>query len=560
MKEIRNITLGLVFLVPLPAISQRVEYFWDQDPGVGCATTLRTFAGTEAQIETTVNTSSLSPGIHLLGIRAVNGAHYSATYHRQFYVPEAKEQITRIEYYWDRDPGVGLGKAISFTQGSVVDISQKLSTSGLAAGMHILYLRSVSTGHYSLTYTRQFYVLPKVLRVQALEYWFDDDPGVGKAKRISATLTGDSLSKVFSVPTEELSIGIHLFGIRTLTDGTWSETKVRRFLVSSGEQEDNITRLEYFWDTDPGQGRGYPVNITPGCEVNIDFFANMAMLGSGTHTLGLRARSGADGWSPVKYVDNIEYEEWDDLQEYLNSLIDTEDVVDGNTYTRQFLNTDWQSLCVPFYIRYSDWQEHFEVARISKYKMLNGGNAKYALVAELLTSADGDIKPNEPYLIRAKQKGTYTFPFDSYNSILSITRRIQFGNVEFCIESKICESITGMKTAQQYRMQGGWLSIPMSDDEVLPPYRWYLTIHDDVDPNSEFPSSRLDVSDTDLVHINIKNEETTAISNKDHENASKAENQIYNLSGQRISDSSGLHGATLRKGIYIINKQKYLVK
>lgn len=45
----------------------------------------------------------------------------------------------------------------------------------------------------------------------------------------------------------------------------------------------------------------------------------------------------------------------------------TQDVLSGSLYTRQFLNTDWQSLYVPFTLNYSDWSDMFDVASFSRF-------------------------------------------------------------------------------------------------------------------------------------------------------------------------------------------------
>ena len=109
-------------------------------------------------------------------------------------------------------------------------------------------------------------------------------------------MTGDELALAFDVNTDGLSEGVHHIGLRTLTDGTWSATMVRQFLVRSVADND-IVRLEYFWNKDPGTGNGLVVDVTPGKEVTLDFEADMTDLPEGTHTLGLRAKSGSGGWS-----------------------------------------------------------------------------------------------------------------------------------------------------------------------------------------------------------------------------------------------------------------------
>ena len=540
--------------------AQRLEYFWDTDPGVGKGTVLQRFTGTEAQIDAELDAGGLSAGVHLLGLRAINddtsapatlgSVAHSATYYRQFYVPVQEEQLTRIEYYWDKDPDVGKGKTLTFTPGTTVDLTQKLSASGLKAGMHTLYLRAVSTKHHSLTYTRQFYVPPTVHKVQAIEYWFDEDPGVGRATRMAATLTGDSLLKAFDVPVDGLSEGVHKIGLRTLTDGTWSATKVRQFLVRSAVAEDHITRLEYFWNQDPGAGRAYAVDITPSQEVTVDFEADMTMLGSGPHTLGLRAMSGGQGWSPVKYVSGIEFEGWDNLQDYLSSLDDTHDQLTSTQYSREFHNTDWHALYVPFQLSYDDWKLHFEVARINafyQYDEDEDGMVDHQ-VLEAIIVRNGTLKANYPYLIRARLKGDYTFPATTGR----VTEKV---NSYSCSTMEAVYTFTGnytdlkgLKSAERYRLRAGSLSIPDSDEEVLPPYRWYLTVDNLGNQLQASASSRLEV------RIIGEDEATGIVAPLNEQEEMTNERVIYDLQGRKIDDGR------MKKGLYIINNKKHVVR
>ena len=541
------IASALSALCLLSARAQKVEYFWDTDPGVGKGMVLQTFTGNTAQVQAELNAGSLSTGIHLLGLRALNNGHFSATYYRQFYVPAPAESITRIEYYWDKDPGVGKGKELTFTAGSVIELTKQLSASGLKTGMHTLYLRAVSDKHYSQTYTRQFYVPATPHKVEAIEYWFDKDPGVGNATRIAATLTDGSLEKAFDVTTDGLADGVHKIGLRTLTDGTWSETKVRQFLVRSAV-ENYITRVEYFWNNDPGAGKGYAVDITPGEEVSIDFEADMTELGVGPHTLGLRAQSGSKGWSPVSFVTGIEFEGWDNLQEYLNSLRDTEDVLTGTQYTRQFLNKDWHALYVPFSMNYSDWSARFDVARINAFYQYDddedGIVDRQVLEAILVKAANGSLKPNYPYLIRAKQKGTFDLAVDPSKRVAEEINSISCSTMEarYTFTGNYSD-MTGLKSANKYRLRGTTLSIPEDDEEVLPPYRWYMTI-DDLGNQLQQSARR--------VNLRILGEDGTTVI-EDVE-AQDGVTNAYDLQGRKVTE------AQMRKGIYIINNKKRIIK
>ena len=545
-------TYARAFFVPEPTEQiTRGEYSWDKEKALGKGTSLSfTTTGDIASVVRELSVGSLAPGLHTLYVRTLSTGHHSASYARTFFIPDPEQQVTRMEYSWDKDVAPGKGRSMQYTvSNDTAWFGPHLSVGNLSPGLHTLYVRTLSNGFVSPTYTRTFYVPAPAHEIEAVEYFFDNDPGVGNATRMAASLAEaeDTLRSTFDVNTDGLAEGIHTIGLRTLTDGTWSETKVRRFLVSYGV-DNYITRLEYFWNNDPGAGNGYVVDITPGEEVSIDFEADMTELGEGPHTLGLRAQSGSKGWSPVSLVTGIEFEGWDNLQEYLNSFLDTEDVLAGSKYTRQFLNKDWHALYVPFPLSYSDWSAHFDVARINAFYQYDddedGIVDRQVLEAILVKASSGALKPNYPYLIRAKQKGTYNLPVDPAKRVAEEINSISCSTMEarYTFTGNYSD-MTGMKSANQYRLRGTTLSVPEDDDEVLPPYRWYMTIDDlgnQLQPSASY------------VRICILGEDGTTVI--DDIDAEESITSAYDLSGRKVNESQ------MRKGIYIINNKKRIVK
>lgn len=556
MKRLYNnilaIALSAIITTPVWA-QQKVEYFWDTDPGLGKGQVLQSFTGSEAIVSASLDASKLSAGIHHLGLRALNDGRFSATYYRSFYVPPQVEKITRIEYAWDSAPALGKGKKLTFTSGSIVDLTQNLSVKGLKAGMHTLYIRALSTNHHSLTYTRSFYVPPTEHKVNAVEYYFDNDPGVGKATRMAESMgeSDDELKMAFDVNTDGLSEGVHYIGIRTLTDATWSDTKIRQFLVRKVEN-DEVVRLEYFWNNDPGFGKAYSVDITPGKEVTIDFEADMTALPEGTHSLGLRAQSKSGHWSAITSVYDILFEGWDPLQEYLNSLHDTQDVLAAGNYTRQFLNTDWQALYVPFSLNYSDWSDLFEVASLSKFCQYDddadGETERQELEAVILRSGSATLKANHPYLIRAKEPGTYSIPVDDSKMVAEKVNTVIY-KADAARMSIIgnYSNRDGLNSADLYRLMGGSLFVPTNDEEVLPPYRWYAKI-ETTDQKSKVRIKFVD-STTGIESFSNKMNDNTLDCRK-----------IYDLLGRRVIVSEDAKLSSLPKGVYIINNKKVIIK
>ncbi|MBQ9656797.1 MAG: hypothetical protein IJV38_12390 [Prevotella sp.] len=461
-------------------------------------------------------------------------------------------EAQQVEYFWDKDPGVGNGLVLQQFTGNSATIKAELDVSSLSTGIHQLGIRTLNDKYFSATYYRTVYILPKVHKVSAIEYFFDQDPGVGNGTQKVASVTGDELTMAFDVSTDGLEDGVHKIGIRTLTDGTWSDTKYRQFLVRS-VVENYITRVEYFWDDDPGAGNGLAIDITPGEEVNVSFEADMADLAQGTHTLGVRAQSGSGAWSPVTLHSDIEFEGWDALQEYLNSLIDTEDSYANSVYSREYRNKSWHALYVPFSLEYSDWSAHFDIARINAFYQYDddedGMVDRQVLEAIIVKPGNGALKPNHPYLIRPKTTGILKLNVAPSKQVAEEINSVSCSTMEakYTFTGNYAD-ITGLKTASRYRLRGGSLSIPDNDDEVLPPFRWYLTIENLGNQLNETPAgARIGL-------LVIGDSETTGITQPDGMTEDAARS-IYDMQGRKLQ-----HGATPKKGVYIINNKKYVIQ
>ena len=60
----------------------------------------------------------------------------------------------------------------------------------------------------------------------------------------------------------------------------------------------NVTQVEYFFDSDPGFGNGTQVTVTPSTNiVSLAFNANVASLSNGMHMLFVRSKDANGAWS-----------------------------------------------------------------------------------------------------------------------------------------------------------------------------------------------------------------------------------------------------------------------
>jgi hypothetical protein len=89
--------------------------------------------------------------------------------------------IVAGEYFFDTDPGTGLGTPVSIVSPSTKDsLTLSVSVNALALGNHILNFRFIdAAGHWGLTYSRNFYIFPPIPALSNIvsgEYYFDNDP------------------------------------------------------------------------------------------------------------------------------------------------------------------------------------------------------------------------------------------------------------------------------------------------------------------------------------------------------------------------------------------------
>ncbi len=145
------------------------EYFVDTDPGYGKAVPVAITPATDLSgIVASVNTGSLSLGIHRLYLRTLNQeGRWSLIQASDFLVnndfaypatPAAVQNIVAAEYFVDADPGIGSANAIPVA--AAADISNgtvAVNTAGLSGGTHRLYLRTKNQeGRWSIVATDTF--------------------------------------------------------------------------------------------------------------------------------------------------------------------------------------------------------------------------------------------------------------------------------------------------------------------------------------------------------------------------------------------------------------------
>lgn len=289
------------------------EYFFDTDPGIGngfvlpSATQISGSTYDSLSLNTSlIIPSNLPPGIHTLYIRygdiSSNGNVYWSNYEaRKFTVqPPSGNAFVRTEYFYDNDPGIGNGIAISLNGNTdSSSFSGNVSTTGLTPGYHTLHVRvQHATGKWSLYETRKVKInVSGGSSIVEAEYFYDVDPGVGNATSIALSGNTDSSEFAGNVSTVGLSLGTHQLCIRAKNaSGEWSVYETRKIkILSNGNALD---LAEYFYDIDPGVENGNSLAIVHSGDSST-FSGNIPTTGltAGTHQLFVRARDISGQWS-----------------------------------------------------------------------------------------------------------------------------------------------------------------------------------------------------------------------------------------------------------------------
>lgn len=205
------------------------EYFFETDPGLGNGIALAVGSNTgTAQEEFNIDVSALSKGFHNIYIRTRANGAWGFYKRSAFYVATVNTAVpvTAAEYFFDVDPGVGMGTALALNANTgTVKQEFLISVEGLANGFHNLYMRTQDENGGWGTYKRQgFYIgdFNSGADIQAAEYFVDSDPGIGNGTALDFGNANSNQSFNATV-SNTLADGEHIFYIRVKnSEGTWS--------------------------------------------------------------------------------------------------------------------------------------------------------------------------------------------------------------------------------------------------------------------------------------------------------------------------------------------------
>ncbi len=296
-----------------------IEYFIDTDPGFGAGTSVSASGGSDVEANFTVPLAGVSNGVHTLYVRAKDSNNnWSLLQSRTFIKGVANSNsgnlpnIVEAEYFIDEDPGFGSAMAISISPDSDIEVNFTADLSTINNGVHTLYVRAKdSNNNWSLLQSRTFIKGitngngQSIPNISVVEYFIDDDPGFGNGESIPySNITGpDDVVADFTAQLNNINNGVHTLYVRAKdSNNNWSLLQSRTFIkmpgvTSSGELPD-ITKVEYFIDTDPGLDQGtYIPFFNPATDISETFLVPLNGVALGDHTLYVRAQDENGNWS-----------------------------------------------------------------------------------------------------------------------------------------------------------------------------------------------------------------------------------------------------------------------
>ena len=222
------------------------------------------------------------------------------------------------------------------------------------------------------------------------------------------------------------------------------------------------------------------------------------------------------------------------------------------TYTRTLPNMLWNPLYVPFKIPYEVLEENYEVAYINAmHSYDNDDNGEIdEMIMEIVKIKAGTLKPNHPYLIKAKNEEAKAMSIVQENVTLYPAEITTLDCSSVYTKFEITGTYQKMTSGELngslvISTDGAWKKL--SPTSTLKPFRFYLTI-------SSREGSPVEIEDEAMSRVRIRvmgeDDNATGIDEVKTENV-KRETEIYDLSGRRVS-------APAKGGVYIINGKKVI--
>ena len=223
--------------------------------------------------------------------------------------------ITGAEYFFDIDPGEGMGIPLLSKDGAFdsknEEIEQEIELTDLSVGPHVLFVRMKDENNVWSYAQNSIVIVTGQKTIQAAQYAIENETGISDWYSLTA-LDGQfdaEQENILPIELDTLSMspgGYTLYVRMQDSDLIWGSPKRHVFEI---RESGFLMQAEYFIDEDPGIGNGFPLTALDGNfdSVQEDLIDKIdsANLDEGMYTLYVRGRDSGGNWSETLGVTNF---------------------------------------------------------------------------------------------------------------------------------------------------------------------------------------------------------------------------------------------------------------
>ena len=258
--------------------------------------------------------ANVSRGFHTLFLRAKDGqGNWSMCENVTFYRLQQdtgislSKQISYLEYFIDTLTEFGSGISVPISSGSDINTAFNLPLTNVNRGFHTLFIRAKDMqGNWSISENVTFYRLQSDTgisigkQISYVEYFIDTIPEYGSGVSVPVS-PGTTINSAFNLPLANVSNGFHTLYFRAKDmEGNWSMCENMPFYKLENMAIDNISKVEYFLDNDPGFGNATNVTTADSIDVSNEIYLPLYGLPNGVHNFFARAKDSAGEWSSTQ--------------------------------------------------------------------------------------------------------------------------------------------------------------------------------------------------------------------------------------------------------------------
>jgi PKD repeat protein len=308
MKRLIFIIVFLLGSFALSAQNQINAYqYWFNDD-FDAATTTALTPGQTVNLQTDIDASQLTPGVHIFYIRFKDDNGLWSSPQAQFIYRLSSQnattgdnEIVEYQYWFDDNFDAAVNQTVTASQN--YQMLTDIDASAITTGVHLFYIRyKDDRGQWSSPVAQFFYKFSEQVstennQITRYQYWFDD----GFDDAVSQSIPSSSNFQLISdIDATALSSGVHIFYLRFQDErGQWS-SPVAQFVYKmaipeSGLATNEIVAYQYWFDANHNEAITESVSASQNLLLATDIDAEA--INPGVHVFYLRFLDDRGQWS-----------------------------------------------------------------------------------------------------------------------------------------------------------------------------------------------------------------------------------------------------------------------